>query len=109
MLMRSRPQPPADRYGLLSGAERGVVAGLTGVAVMTVGKRLELAISNRPNSFVPGRTLKTLPGQHPTDSDQSVPWNHAMYWGTGATVGAFHGRSQPSAPPPPPNGKVPQC
>jgi hypothetical protein len=76
---------------LLIGAGRGVLAGLAGVAAMTLGEKLEQAITHRPNSYVPGRTLKTLLGQHPGDGDQSVVWNHAMHWGTGAVVGALRG------------------
>ena len=76
---------------LLSAAGRGVVAGLLGVAVMTAGEKLEQAITQRPDSYVPARALLTLLGQHPGEQDQPVLWNHAMHWGTGAAVGALRG------------------
>jgi hypothetical protein len=40
---------------------------------------------------VPARTLLTLLGQHPRESDQPVVWNHVMHWGTGAALGALRG------------------
>src|SRR3954470_18193495 len=72
-------------------AARGAVAGLLGVAAMTAGEKLEQAVTHRPDSYVPGRTLLTLLGRHPGDSDRPVLWNHAMHWGTGAVLGALRG------------------
>ncbi|HYP44071.1 MAG TPA: hypothetical protein VEQ66_02615 [Propionibacteriaceae bacterium] len=76
---------------LLAAAGRGAVAGVLGVAVMTAGEKLEQTLTHRPNSYVPARALLTLLGRHPTDGEQPVLWNHAMHWGTGATVGALRG------------------
>jgi hypothetical protein len=70
---------------------QGAVAGLAGVAVMTVGEKLEQALTGRPDSYVPGRTLLTLLGRHPGDADQPPVWNHLMHWGTGALVGGLRG------------------
>ncbi len=72
-------------------AARGAVAGLVGVAAMTVGEKLEQAGTHRPDSYVPGRTLLTLLGRRPSDTDRPVAWNHAMHWGTGAVLGALRG------------------
>jgi hypothetical protein len=58
---------------------------------MTVAEKLEQALTGRPNSYVPGRTLKTLlTGSAPADK-QSLLWNHTMHWGTGAALGALRG------------------
>jgi hypothetical protein len=76
---------------LARGAALGVGAGLVGVAAMTAGEKLEQAVTGRPNSFVPGRTLLTLLGRRPGDADRPVGWNHAMHWGTGAVLGALRG------------------
>jgi hypothetical protein len=76
---------------LLPAAARGVVAGLIGVAVMTTVEKVEQALTHRPDSYVPGRTLLTLLGRHPQDDDQPTAWNHAMHWGTGAVLGALRG------------------
>jgi hypothetical protein len=72
-------------------AARGAAAGLLGVAVMTAGEKLEQAVTKRPDSYVPARTLLTLLGRHPGDADRPVVWNHAMHWGTGAVLGALRG------------------
>jgi hypothetical protein len=72
-------------------AAKGAVAGLLGVAVMTVGEKVEQSATHRPDSYVPGRTLLTLLGRHPGNADRPVGWNHAMHWGTGALLGALRG------------------
>jgi hypothetical protein len=76
---------------LLPAAGRGAIAGLAGVAVMTAVEKAEQAITHRPDSSVPGRTLLTLLGRHPSDTDRPTAWNHAMHWGTGAVLGALRG------------------
>jgi hypothetical protein len=58
---------------------------------MTVAEKLEQAITHRPDSYVPGRTLSTLFGRDVADDVQPVLWNHAMHWGTGAVLGALRG------------------
>ncbi|SDS45756.1 hypothetical protein SAMN04488543_1765 [Friedmanniella luteola] len=90
-----RPAPTratASRPALLAAAAgRGALAGLVGVAAMTAGELLEQALTHRPDSFVPGRTLRTLLGRPTGDGEQPVLWNHAMHWGTGAAVGSIAG------------------
>ncbi len=76
---------------LLAAAGRGAVAGTVGVAVMTAGEKLEQAVTRRPNSYVPGRTLLTLLGRRSGDDEKPTVWNHAMHWGTGAVLGALRG------------------
>ena len=58
---------------------------------MTAVEKAEQAVTHRPNSYVPGRTLLTLAGRHPGDDAKPVVWNHAMHWGTGAVLGALRG------------------
>jgi hypothetical protein len=70
---------------------QGAVAGLAGVAVMTVGEKLEQAVTGRPSSYVPARALLTLLGRPPGDREQPPVWNHLMHWGTGAVVGGLRG------------------
>lgn len=76
---------------LLPAAGRGVLAGLVGVAAMTTAEKVEQAVTGRPNSYIPGRTLLTLLGRSPSDDDKPTVWNHAMHWGTGAALGALRG------------------
>ena len=70
---------------------QGALSGLVGVAVMTAGEKLEQALTGRPDSYVPARTLLTLLGRRPGDLDQQPGWNHLMHWGTGALVGGLRG------------------
>ena len=84
--------PPQRRPALLlSAAGRGALAGVLGVAVMTAAEKAEQALTHRPDSYVPGRTLLTVLGRHPGDDARPLAWNHAMHWGTGATLGALRG------------------
>jgi hypothetical protein len=76
---------------LLSAAGRGAAAGLVGVAVMTATEKVEQALTHRPNSYVPARTLLTLLGRNVGDDERPLSWNHAMHWGTGAVLGALRG------------------
>jgi hypothetical protein len=76
---------------LLPAAGRGAAAGLVGVAVMTAVEKVEQAITHRPDSYIPARTLLTLVGRHPSDADRPTVWNHAMHYGTGAVLGALRG------------------
>ena len=64
---------------------------MIGVAVMTVGEKIEQAVFKRPDSFVPARALLTLLGRHPGDDVQPRGWNHVMHWSTGALLGALRG------------------
>ncbi len=69
----------------------GAACGLVGVAAMTVGEKAEQAVTKRPNSYVPARTLLALAGRNPDDGKQSPVWNHLMHWGTGALLGTLRG------------------
>jgi hypothetical protein len=76
---------------LAAAAGRGALAGLVGVAAMTAAEKIEQAVTHRPDSYVPARTLLALLGRHPSDGDRPAGWNHAMHWGTGAALGALRG------------------
>ncbi len=76
---------------LLTAAARGSAAGLVGVAAMTAGEKLEQALTGRPDSYVPARTLLTLLGRSPGDDARPFGWNHVMHWGTGAALGGLRG------------------
>ena len=82
----------ADRpAGLMSAAARGAVAGLAGVAAMTLAEKAEQAVTHRPNSYVPGRALGALLGRGSSEREQPLVLNHAMHWGTGLALGALRG------------------
>lgn len=68
---------------------QGLVAGLAGVAAMTVAEKLEQLITKRPNSYVPAQTLKRLLGKPVKPDDDATNW--AMHWGQGILLGAVRG------------------
>ena len=76
---------------LRRAAGRGALAGLAGVAAMTVAEKAEQAVTGRPDSYVPARALMTLLGRRPGDGAQPLAWNWAMHYGTGALLGALRG------------------
>jgi hypothetical protein len=66
---------------------KGALAGAAGVAVMTIGEKLEQALTQRPNSYVPAHTLERLLGL-PTRPDRDRLWlNWAMHYGQGVGLG----------------------
>jgi hypothetical protein len=70
-------------------ALQGILAGLAGVAVMTLAEKLEQLITKRPDSYVPHHTLAHLLGL-PTKPD-NVYLNWTMHWGQGILLGAVRG------------------
>ena len=77
--------------GLGRAAATGALAGLVGAAVMAAGERVEQVFTHRPDSYVPGRALKTLLASPPGDDVRPAGWNVAMHYGTGALLGALRG------------------
>ena len=82
---------------------RGLLAGLTGVAAMTLAEKLEQAITGRPNSYVPAHTLEALLGLPHKPDEERLGMNWAMHWGQGIALGAVralmaqHGIRGPAA------------
>ncbi len=60
---------------------RGLGAGLAGVAAVTAVEKFEQALTQRPNSYVPARTLERLL-RLPRRPDRERLWlNWTMHWG----------------------------
>jgi len=76
---------------LLQAAAAGAAAGVAGAAVMAAGEKAEQAVTKRPDSFVPGRTLLSLAGRSVSETQRPVGANHAMHYMTGAALGALRG------------------
>ncbi|MFC5952107.1 hypothetical protein ACFQH9_27965 [Pseudonocardia lutea] len=68
---------------------QGALAGACGVAVMTLGEKLEQRLTGRPDSHVPARTLERLTGARERPRRQPVPVNWAMHYGQGALLGVL--------------------
>jgi hypothetical protein len=74
-----------------SAAVRGLLAGIVGVAAMTIGEKVEQVFTKRPNSFVPAHTLERLLGQPHQPDEQRLWMNWTMHWGQGILLGAVRG------------------
>ena len=68
---------------------QGLVAGLAGAAVMTVGEKVEQRLTGRPDSHVPARVLARLTGLAEQRERQPRWLNLAMHYGQGALVGVL--------------------
>jgi len=76
--------------GYARAAGLGALAGLGGVAVMTLAEKAEQTLTKRPDSYMPAHTLSHLVGLRAPDRDDTAR-NWAMHYGTGAVVGALRG------------------
>lgn len=68
---------------------QGALAGACGVAVMTLGEKVEQRLTGRPDSHVPARTLERLTGAGERPGRQPLPVNWAMHVGQGALLGVL--------------------
>ncbi|MFK4069832.1 hypothetical protein [Streptomyces sp. NPDC029674] len=68
---------------------QGLVAGAAGGVVMTLGEKMEQALTGRPDSHVPARTLQRLTGMPERPGRQPLPVNWAMHFGQAAVLGVL--------------------
>jgi hypothetical protein len=69
----------------------GLIAGVAGVAAMTLAEKLEQQFTRRPDSYVPAHTLERLLRlPHKPDSER-LGLNWTMHWGQGILMGAVRG------------------
>ncbi len=79
----------SELFGALG---RGMVAGAVGTAAMTVSERLEMAVSGREGSQVPGEVgASLLPGKNREYAPDVAQLNSAVHWTHGITMGAVRG------------------
>jgi hypothetical protein len=80
-----------ERWRAVSAnAALGAVAGVAGAAAMAGAAKLEQAVTQRPDSYVPGHTLARLLGLPHPDRDVTAR-NLAMHYASGAVGGALRG------------------
>ena len=73
-------------------AALGMVAGAVGAVAMTVTQRLEMSLSGRAPSTVPGQVgAHLLPGADPASSADVARLNAPVHWGHGVAMGALRG------------------
>lgn len=66
---------------------KGLLAGAAGVAVMTLGEKLEQLVTKRPNSYVPAHTLERLLHMPMRPDAERLRLNWTMHWGQGIVLG----------------------
>lgn len=69
----------------------GLVAGLAGVAAMTLAEKIEQLFTRRPDSYVPAHTLERLLGLPHKPDEERLGLNWTMHWGQGILMGAVRG------------------
>lgn len=65
---------------------QGLTAGTVGVVAMTLGERLEQAVTGRPDSFVPAHTMERAAGMPETESRRD---NLLMHAGQAVALGVL--------------------
>ncbi|OCT51906.1 hypothetical protein CLCR_09102 [Cladophialophora carrionii] len=83
------PARPKIRFSLIECIAIGIGAGAVGVAAMTLGEKTEQALTHRPNSYVPGKTLARLFNLDFHAQPERI--NHAMHWGQGMLAAGVRG------------------
>ena len=77
---------------VLGAVGRGMAAGAVGTVAMTVSERLEMAVSGRAGSTVPGEVgAHLVPGKDPGSDSDVEQLNSAVHWAHGITMGALRG------------------
>jgi hypothetical protein len=69
----------------------GLLAGLAGVAAMTLAEKVEQLITHRPDSYVPAHTLERLLKLPHKPDEQRLGLNWTMHWGQGIVMGIARG------------------
>jgi hypothetical protein len=77
---------------LIGRLAKGMVAGAVGTIAMTVSERLEMAVSGREASTVPGQVgAHLLPRQNPSSTTDIERLNTPVHWAHGISMGALRG------------------
>ena len=86
---RHRSIDVADR--VRDGMWKGMVAGAGGVVAMTLGEKLEQAVTKRPDSFMPAHTWGRLLALRRKPDSQRTWLNMGMHIGQAILLGAWRG------------------
>ncbi len=78
--------------GTLNAVTRGMLAGAAGTLAATISERLEMSISGRDASSVPGQVgAHLVPGKDPALPADVAALNSPVHWAHGITMGALRG------------------
>jgi len=85
-----RKEPDMTKTNLLPSLGRGLLAGAIGTVAMTASELLEMAVSGREASQVPGQVgAHLLPGKEPDSSVDVRRLNGPVHWVHGISMGAL--------------------
>jgi len=70
---------------------KGAVAGVAGTAAMTAAQALEMRVTGREGSDVPGQVGERLSGYTPPDAAARERLNTGVHWGHGIVNGGLRG------------------
>jgi hypothetical protein len=77
---------------VLAAAGRGMVAGAFGTTAMTVTQALEMSLTSREGSPVPGQVgAHLLPSRDPNSAVDVAALNTPVHWAHGISMGALRG------------------
>jgi hypothetical protein len=69
----------------------GLLAGVIGTAIMTVAQQIEMGVTQRAPSGVPGEVAARLGGRRLDEVEHPRGLNQMMHWGHGTLMGAVRG------------------
>ena len=79
----------STRLGNVAAAVgKGLFAGVTGTAVMTVSSTLEMKLRDRPASSAPAKAAEKVLGVEPVDEAAEARFSNLVHWGYGTAWGA---------------------
>ena len=70
---------------------KGMAAGLVGTAAMTVSERIEMAVTGRQGSDVPGQVGARLSGRQPESAADLQRLSTRVHWAHGILAGGLRG------------------
>ena len=70
---------------------KGLFAGVAGTAAMTVSSTLEMKLSGRAGSLVPGQTAEKVLRVEPVDDEAEAYFSNLVHWGYGTAWGTMRG------------------
>ncbi len=77
---------------VVRAAALGMAAGAVGTVAMTLAQRLEMSITGRAGSTVPGQVgAHLVPGADPSAPRDVARLNGPVHWGHGIAMGALRG------------------
>lgn len=77
---------------VIAAVARGMLAGAVGTIAMTVTELLEMSISGREGSSVPGQVgAHLLPGKNPDDPTDVQRLSSPVHWAHGIAMGGVRG------------------